>query len=596
MLVACGGGGGGTTVVAVPVPAPESDPLQPYREQALKWEACDTTILGSQGKLFGFDAWWPVLGHRLQCTDMRVPLDYSKPSRGDATISVMRVAAADAAQRRGALFFNPGGPGGDGLWMTLALVDTFSRSLPATPLDGLQQRLLAGYDLIGFSPRGTGNSTTLTCTTNELQRFVDLSPHARTPANIDNMLYNARKTAEACQKNPIAPYIHTEATVQDMDLLRGLLGDPKLNYLGISYGTWLGAWYASRFPDRVDRMVLDSNMDFSAPIERAVTLQPFGKHRMFEEVLAPYAARHPDSFNLGTDPAAVRAVVAGLSPPVQDVLASVVGALTTHPNSADLFLQMLTAARGLSEVMGRHPEAPPETIFDALRNHPFLPHEPPSSEMMRDKAWALYQGYRARQVERTPRSIRLDPSDATFRTVVCNDTPGTTDIPYWTELGNRYALDYPLFGSEVTSNPCLFWGGPNVTKPPLARMQGLDVLMVQSQYDAETPTEGARDAFAQLPQARMVYVPGEYRHGIYPYEDVCVDTAVAKYLLGESPAARETECPARPLNLDRARALTSSRSAPDAAADKASQGAKALIETIHRSIPQATAPQRGHGR
>ena len=120
-------------------------------------------------------------------------------------------------------------------------------------------------------------------------------------------------------------------------------------------------------------------------------------------------------------------------------------------------------------------------------------------------------------------------------------------------------------------NPCVYWGGPRVTQPDLAAAQQLDLLMVQSQYDAATPLEGANRFFAQLPNARRVYVPGEYQHALFPYYDTCVDATIARYLLGETPAQRETVCPALPLKQD---ALASAAHLPPAQPKTAAHAAQ----------------------
>ena len=90
----------------------------------------------------------------------------------------------------------------------------------------------------------------------------------------------------------------------------------------------------------------------------------------------------------------------------------------------------------------------------------------------------------------------------------------------------------------------MYWTLPPIAQPPLAPLQELDsVLMVQSQYDAATPTPGAMKGFAQLPKAHMVHVTGEYTHGVFPYNTRCVDGAVLRHLLGQAPAERQTDCP-----------------------------------------------------
>ena len=586
LLAACGGGGGST-----PAPTPIEDPLQPYRSQSLDWAACDPSILGQQSAKL--ENLWATLGERLQCTTMQAPLDYTNPGRGDAAISVMRVAAADPKQRRSSLFFNPGGPGGDGLGTMLKLVMAFADSDPENAQGALQLRLLATYDMVGFSPRGTGNSTTLTCTTNELARPIDYTTTgAYTPANFDNALYNARMAAQACKKNPLTPYIHTEATIQDMDLLRGLLGDAKLNYLGYSYGTWLGAWYASRFPERVGRMVLDSNTDFSAASSESMyLLQPVARQRMWDEVMAPYASRHPGVFQLGATPTDVKAVITGLSPRVQTLLAGSLGGLGYERSDSEEYVFSVVAARGLDEVLSAFPAGTYDDITAALAQKIFTPRDVTLDQQIRQIALNFYDRDVNTWVVTPPRpaSVALTASNATLVAVRCNDTSSTTDPQYWLDLGRDYAQRYPLFFPTMLPAyvSCLYWSGPVVKKPSVAAMQGLDVMLVQSEYDTATATELGRKFFAALPAAHGVYVPGEYTHGVYPYSDRCVDPAVTRYLLGDSPSARLTTCPAIPLPQDQLAATPRLRTAPATTAGstyKNPEKALALIERFKKGI------------
>ena len=195
-LAACGGGNSSSP----------PDPLQPYRTQTVQWAECDTSILGPRSPKL--ETLWALAGERLRCAMVRAPLDWSNPARGDVTLAVMRLAAGTPSKRRGALLFNPGGPGEDGLGNALTLLDAFALGNPDSPLGAQQLRLLAEYDMVGFSPRGMGASTRLHCATNELKRFVDYSPAGwDAPDNLANTHYNGRKTAEACQKNPLTPYI-----------------------------------------------------------------------------------------------------------------------------------------------------------------------------------------------------------------------------------------------------------------------------------------------------------------------------------------------------------------------------------------------------
>ena len=129
-----------------------------------------------------------------------------------------------------------------------------------------------------------------------------------------------------------------------------------------------------------------------------------------------------------------------------------------------------------------------------------------------------------------------------------------------------------------------------MTRAPVSALAGLDILMVQSEYDSATPAEGAMDAFGALPIGHMVYVPGELSHGLYPYRDQCVDTAVTRYLLGDSPVERQTVCAAHPLRLDAessARRASMASMASMASAYKDPEAAAAQIERFKTGIWRA---------
>ena len=534
-LVACGGG------------SSTPDPLQSYRDQTLQWAACDKSIAGWSEKEIG--GLWEWLGDRLQCSTLRAPMDWAQPERSDVFISVMRLAAADPAQRRGVLWFNPGGPGGDGLRLALNLFKAFGQSNPQSTQGALQLRLLDSYDMLGFSPRGTGASTRLYCATNELERpLVPSAGPGISDENFANVAYNDRKTAEACLRNPLTPYINTDATARDMDLLREVLGEDKLNYLGYSYGTWLGGWYASLFPDKVGRMVLDSSVDYPSSFEQASALsQPQALQTLYQEVMLPYAVRHSAYFQLPDSTAGIAAMVQSLSPKMRNALGDSLTGLSSSSGRADDYLAMLSSAPWVDTLVALPGAADKYAMQTVLRKHVFVENDSQRDQAVRGQAQALYDQYHDYFLAE-PSRLELDNFASTYWAVRCNDDVATTDPAVWRAKVRSIAKMAPLF--VQLDNACAHWGGPRVTKPPVTAMQGLDVLMVQSQYDAPTPTAGANHFFAQLPNARRVYLPGEHEHGVFPYIDTCVDTTVVRYLLGETPMQRETSCQAKPLQQD----------------------------------------------
>ncbi|MDL5036102.1 alpha/beta fold hydrolase [Comamonas resistens] len=572
-LAACGGGSDSSS---------PPDPLQPYREQAVQWTECDPTIVGVRSAKL--DELWALAGERLRCAMVRAPLDWAHPERGDVFISVMRLAAASPDKRRGALLFNPGGPGIDGLKQTFTLLKAFAQSNPDSPQGAMQLRLLGEYDSVGLSPRGTGASTRLQCATNELMRPIDTSAaHWDTPANLANAEYNGRKQAQACLKNPITPFINTDATARDMDLLRSLLGEKKLNYVGYSYGTWLGAWYAGLFPEKVGRMVLDSAVDFSGTLEQGVFGgQPSARQYLLDHLLVPYAARHADTFHLGATTDEVLALVTGLEPKVQQLLVARLTNLGYGPDDADQYLGTISAAHGLNILLKDTPQPiNPDTAANALKHYVFDPANAERDANIRQQAQELLYAYTNTWLRPQPGNVELDTSQSVLTAIHCNDTPAITDPTAWAGWIRSLAQRAPLFApGNIPFHACAFWGGPKVQKPGLEPLKPLELLFLQSQYDTATHTPGADHFFSQLPAARRIYVQASYKHGLYPYGDSCVDPAVTSYLLGESPTQRETVCQGHPLALD----MPPQRRAPAVPTYRNPQQAHKLIDEFKRGL------------
>ncbi|MFI2607369.1 alpha/beta hydrolase [Kitasatospora sp. NPDC018619] len=242
-----GGAAAGATPLE-PLPAAVPDALAPYYAQRLAWQPCDG----------GFE-----------CTTFRVPMDYDRPGDGDLTLAAARAAAepsgssspsaspsarpsGSAATRLGSLLLNPGGPGGSAIEYLEAAARTYDHGVRAR------------YDLVGLDPRGVGRSNPVSCLSGDrMDAFtaVDLTPGDQ--RGIEALVAADKEFAEGCRKQAgaVLGHLSTVESARDMDVLRALLGDGKLNYVGKSYGTFLGATYAGLFPSRVGRLVLDGAMD-----------------------------------------------------------------------------------------------------------------------------------------------------------------------------------------------------------------------------------------------------------------------------------------------------------------------------------------------
>jgi pimeloyl-ACP methyl ester carboxylesterase len=233
---------------------------------------------------------WEGCGGRLQCARLRVPLDYAKPAGETIELALVRAPARKPQQRIGSLLVNPGGPGGSGVSFVRATADGF-----------YGQQLRDRFDIVGFDPRGVGGSAPIRCQS-DAEKDSDLATADVVPedaAEHAELVDSSRRFAAGCAKSSarLLPYLSTESAARDMDVLRAALGDDKLSYLGISYGSVLGATYASIFPTRVRAMVLDAAVDpvvwINQP-EETVRAQAQGFERAFDAFLADCRARRGD--------------------------------------------------------------------------------------------------------------------------------------------------------------------------------------------------------------------------------------------------------------------------------------------------------------
>jgi len=537
-LAGCGG--------AEDDPTPEQKlalALKPYFEQQVAWHPCDKARVPSISENEAASA-------RFRCADLRAPMDWGNPAKGDITVAVTRFAVKDPARRKGSLLFNPGGPGGDGI---LANVQ-FYYQLTMYPTPSRQQ-LLSEYDLIGFSIRGMGSSTQLTCASDERLSTVWWGSDTSVPT-VDALLRNAELKSKACEKNPLTPFINTGQIARDMELIRVVSGDAKLNYIGVSYGTWLGAWYAGLFPERTGRMVLGANVDFSARtfVEAGTLALPPAMQRIVDEIIGPYAARHDVYFNLGTDPAATRRLFEALPPALQAATSFALDEshVLMISGRIDEGASVFVAAKGVQQILEQSPGGTQEQIQALARQHVFSHHPLANQRALRLATETLIPGYfKAKQPSPfADDALRMTTEHAVDLAVICNDTPAlSTDRQFWIDKHREYAQRYPLgsgvLGGSVLNFSCLFWQAPQpaVIKPTIEQVaRAPAIVMIQNQFDGVTAAEGALQMFDRLPNASLLYLKDEYSHAGYPSGNPCVDEPVTQYLLNGIPPPRRVDC------------------------------------------------------
>ena len=210
-------------------PSPE---LEPFYGQQLDWSECDDDDF--------------------ECATLEVPLNYSEPGGATIDLSILKVPASDDSQ--GSLVVNPGGPGAPGTLYAAAASRSF------------REPLLRAFDIVGFDPRGTGDSAPIDCLSDDqLDTYLSSDPNPDDAAEAKEFAGLIRELGRGCAElsGDEVNHVSTIEAARDMDVLRSALGEDKLTYLGASYGTKLGATYAELFPDRVGRLVLDGAVDVS---------------------------------------------------------------------------------------------------------------------------------------------------------------------------------------------------------------------------------------------------------------------------------------------------------------------------------------------
>ncbi|MFE9383642.1 alpha/beta hydrolase [Streptomyces sp. NPDC007025] len=471
---------------------------------ALRWGPCTKESEGDTKKSEGKKRAGPQkggAGATLQCATLKVPLDYRKPDGRQIEIAVSRLASRKPAQRRGVLLTNPGGPGQSGLGYPAALAGA-----------GLPQKVLDSYDVIGFDPRGMGRSSPVTCDlTPEQQARGNFPAYAHSGGDVAREAKFARTVAQQCASSESAwmlPHTTTANTARDMDRIRAALGESEISYLGTSYGTWLGAVYATLFPERGDRIVLDSSLGPGGYDATAFRLLARGMKDRFPD-FAAFAAGKPE-YGLGSTPRQVKAKFRELAErldrkPVGGVDGTLFRAITLE----EMFVE------------GKLPEL--AEIWQALDKG-----KPPSGG---------------------PPAAENDNAPAGRHYVICADSRWSKKIGHYQRTAAHDRRRYPMLGGSTGSiTPCAFWPRKGIEKPVQVQVSDRgpeNVLMVQNARDPGTPLAGARKLRQALgDRARMVLVD-QGGHGVYPFGgSTCANDATTAFLTtGKRPAGDRT-CPA----------------------------------------------------
>lgn len=452
-------------------PVPAASPLQPGAQSparpALDWRPCGS----------------------LECTEVMVPLDRSDPGGQQISIALNRQAAAPGVTNRGVLLFNPGGPGEPGK----PFLEALGPSLAGIP-----------FDLIGFDPRGVGDSTRIDCT-------QQVDPGAVYVAQgVGAAMAALRPEAEKCRQTvgPLFDHLGTNAVVADIEQIRLALGVDRINFYGLSYGTRLGDVYAQTYPDRIRALILDSPMPPKADLPALVAAQ-------FDAEVAAHQAL---------------------------ISACEQGQLPCPADAAKIFDQLLQAevaegqrtgflnfwALQLSNPIGR------DALVQILAA---LEGADPNSDMT-----SVMDGMMA--LPEPPMVVGPNFSAATNLTVHCADS--IVEPP--SELEGEALMQSYEQRSEVfaplgaASFSCAGWP---VRRDPVQQIS-LSLpnppLIIAGAADSLTPLPLAQELHAALPGSSLV-VSQHYGHGALIFAGACVGQAIGRYLADLTLPPDGTVCP-----------------------------------------------------
>ncbi|MEO3810128.1 alpha/beta hydrolase [Sphaerisporangium sp. B11E5] len=456
----------------------------------------------------------------VQCAVVRVPLDHTRPDGPTIALAINRVkgVASGTEAHLGVLLVNPGGPGASGV----ALARYVAAALP--------KDVAARYDIIGFDPRGVGSSEpALSCV--DPKKHFAAPRHDQVPKNEAAqapLLARAKEYATACgtRWGWVLPHMTTENSARDMDVVRRALGEEKISYLGYSYGTYLGAVYATLFPHRVKRLVLDSVVDPDGVWYDANIAQDHAFDRRHRDFLT-WVARHHDVYHLGRTEAAVSTAWYGMR---AKLAAKPAGGLIGPSELDDIF------------TVGGYTDMVWPTFASAF-----------SSYVRNGRTQGLVGAYR-RHVDH---DAAAENNYAVYLAVQCRDAEWPRDWSRWVADTTEVNAKSPFmaWANAWYNAPCAFWPVRGGTPVRVGDVAGLPpILLVQSRHDAATPFGGALRVRDRFPTSRLV-VEGGGNHGVSLGASSCVDEHLATYLRDATlpgPTTRtrtrnaDATCPATP--------------------------------------------------
>jgi pimeloyl-ACP methyl ester carboxylesterase len=467
-------------VAPVPIPSPSAT----------------TALAPSLESFYGQQVTWRNCGDA-ECTTVKVPMDYANPDERTIDLAVSRVRSTGTAI--GSLFVNPGGPGGSAFDYAKAASQIVSSSV------------LDAYDIVGVDPRGVAKSEPMRCLTDsQIDDLVDVDTTPDSPteeARVVSALELAGRTCEE-KSDPVIRFMGTVNAARDLDIVRAVVADPSFNYLGKSYGTYLGAVYAELFPGRVGRMVLDGVL----PPDVDYVGVTRGQARGFEEAFADfsrYCSEQDDCPFQGTPDE------------VAQQLRDALTALDTNP--------ITVGERSLNEGLASY--AVLTYLYFPSNDYPQL--SAALASMVNDRDGAQLLDLLDGRINRGPDGRYLDNSTDAFYAVTCADRRSDVTLEQVRSLAKEWSVESPTFGAALAWGLLICNDWPASQDPPITSVTATGsapILVVSTTHDPATPYEWGERLAGQLDNA-VLLTWDSYNHTAYLDGSACVTDAVDAYLL-----------------------------------------------------------------
>jgi len=468
-------------------PAAEPDTSALASDPAIQWEACNG------------DA---------ECAVLQVPLDYDVAGGRTIGIALVRYRALDPQRRIGSLLMNPGGPGASGVEYVLAAAG------------GLPARLQDRFDIIGFDPRGVGASEGVDCL-DDLGPYFDAEWAPDDEAERRDLEEEAQALAAACEQSDgdILPFLRTELAARDMDRIREALGDEQLTYVGYSYGTYLGAWYADQFPERVRALVLDAPIDPSLDAITMQVQQAVGFEQVLDDFLQFCAQQRSCPFHRG-----------GRSASAYDRLRAEVGA-------TPLLVKVGGEPRDLNG--SRFDLAVTQVLYEGTRGWGQLAGALDAADRGDGSDLLFYADYYTGRID----DGEYEDGQESFLAIGCVDGPSVGGVDGMREIERSAEAAAPRLGRSIVNGSlvCAYW--PIPPDPPRAlTAEGAEpIIVLGARHDPATPFAWAKGLVAQLESGVLVSVRGAH-HASFDSGNACVDRLVVRYLTRLESPQSGTRC------------------------------------------------------